>query len=266
MSADPPGRPGDHAQFAGVALVVRVDFRCESLGLHENSSPTEVFLHLPAVENGLLIGPFPSEFARRSIGHPNVDGHDARVFVEPRGSIVEDRTTVEFSLPPHGAPCTASVEVTLTDIVHDEYPRVGNRTNHAVGDPGQELRINDVAERVTEQDARAKSFVALPCSKVTDVEFHPRIVAMSPTGFVDALGGEIHPDDSSHTAIEQGSDVPTRAEAWEEHRPWNPADQPQNGVDFGVCERAIVMNVAIELFHDVVVTRDVELGWMLDLR
>jgi hypothetical protein len=91
------------------------------------------------------------------------------------------------------------------------------------------------------------------------MEFDSRITQMSLPGLMSTTGREVHADDAFDAAFEQRRDVPSSAEAWKEHVLGNFSEQSDHGVDFGLCELTIVMDVSIEIGHDVVVRSDVEL-------
>ncbi len=126
-------------------------------------------------------------------------------------------------------------------------------------DAQEDRRVDDVAERVAEHNARVERFGRLPARQIANVERDPRVVAVSAIGFFNTRRRQIHADDSLHTMREQRSDVSTRAEAGKEHAPGNRTDQLNGRIDFGLRECTVVVHVCVELRHDAVMFDEIEL-------
>ena len=260
LASAPPERTRDHPELVAVGrVVVTIEFSREAARRENHAGVREVGNDLRRRENALLVATAPEQTPARLRRHRNVDRHDARRFVVVRRTPIVDRDTVERRLPGRGGPSLRPIEVPLADVVHDERPVLAERRHHASRDLSRELRIDDVAEAVAEQDHGIELLRCAPGAEVSDVELDPTVTSERFTRLCHTLGREIDPDDALDPAREEPMDVPPGAEARQEDRRGQRTDQVEREIGFRGGERVVVVDVRVKLTHDVVVIGDSEL-------
>lgn len=260
LTAHPPGGVGDHAEIAVVPAVVGgVEGGRAPCRLNPDAGASEVLDDLRVVEDRLLIRTPPGDFVGLGIARRDVNSHDPTGRVEARRPAVADRSAVEGGRPLGGGSLATALEIALTDVIHEEHTARAQRRDHALGHRGEHVGVHNVAEAVPEENGRIELLAGAPSAQVSDVELDAGVAREQGLRLGDTGRREVDTDDVLHAGVEQGPNVPSGAEAREEHRAGRETDEVERDLHLRAAELGVVVDVAIELGHGVVVRRDVEL-------